>query len=210
MSQKRLIDKQTSYSASAYEVVSEAINMDYVQEGSIQNIIDVATPTAKNWTAAGVNITDDTITITAHGLGSGLVGQVTTAGTLPTGLSLATNYFVIVVNVNTIKLATSLVNALAGTAVNLTAAGSGTSTFTPTAVNAGMTYEINNYTAEATGLPVESGWYAYQAEIPITADATEWFLVTQTPGFKWLRYVYRIDAGQINSINIVVMKGAQA
>jgi hypothetical protein len=54
--------------------------------------------------------------------------QLTTSGTLPAGLSLATDYYVIKVSDTTIKLATSYANAVAGTAVNITDAGTGTHT----------------------------------------------------------------------------------
>lgn len=54
--------------------------------------------------------------------------QLTTSGTLPAGLSLATDYFVIKVTDTTIKFATSYANAVAGTAVNITDAGTGTHT----------------------------------------------------------------------------------
>lgn len=62
--------------------------------------------------------------------------QLTTSGSLPAGLSLATNYFVIVYQRKTtlrIKFATTLANALAGTAVNFTTTGSGTMTITKNA-----------------------------------------------------------------------------
>lgn len=62
--------------------------------------------------------------------------QLTTSGALPAGLSLATNYFVIPYQRKTtkrIKLASSLANALAGTAVNFTTTGSGTMTITKNA-----------------------------------------------------------------------------
>lgn len=56
--------------------------------------------------------------------------QFTTTGALPTGLSLATTYWTIRVSATTSRLATSLVNAVAGTAIAFTDAGSGTNTFT--------------------------------------------------------------------------------
>lgn len=62
--------------------------------------------------------------------------QLTTSGSLPAGLSLATNYYVIPYQRKTtkrIKLASSLANALAGTAVNFTTNGSGTMTITKNA-----------------------------------------------------------------------------
>lgn len=54
--------------------------------------------------------------------------QLTTTTTLPGGLSLATDYYIIKVTDTTIKFATSYANAVAGTAVNITDAGTGTHT----------------------------------------------------------------------------------
>lgn len=54
-----------------------------------------------------------------------------TGGSLPTGLAAATDYYVIVYqrkDTPRIKLATSLTNAIAGTAINITATGTGTIT----------------------------------------------------------------------------------
>lgn len=54
--------------------------------------------------------------------------QLTTSGTLPTGLSLATTYYVFNASGSTFNVATSMANAIAGTAVNTSGAGSGTHT----------------------------------------------------------------------------------
>lgn len=54
--------------------------------------------------------------------------RLTTTTTLPAGLSLATDYYVIKVTDSTFKLATSYANAVAGTAINITDAGTGTHT----------------------------------------------------------------------------------
>lgn len=54
--------------------------------------------------------------------------QLTTTTTLPAGLALATDYYVIKVTDLTIKLATSYANAVAGTAVDITDTGTGTHT----------------------------------------------------------------------------------
>lgn len=51
-----------------------------------------------------------------------------TGGALPTGLSAATDYYAIYVSDTSIKLATSRANAIAGTAIDITANGSGTNT----------------------------------------------------------------------------------
>ncbi len=69
----------------------------------------------------------DEITVTANPeLITGKVVQLSTTGTLPTGLSASTDYYIIVVDSTTIQLATSLANAVAGTQINITGAGSGT------------------------------------------------------------------------------------
>ncbi len=54
--------------------------------------------------------------------------RLTTTTTLPAGLALATDYYVIRVSDTTFKLATSYANAVAATAINITDAGTGTHT----------------------------------------------------------------------------------
>lgn len=54
--------------------------------------------------------------------------QVSTTTTLPAGLAAATDYYVIKVTDTTAKLAASYANAVAGTAINITDAGTGTHT----------------------------------------------------------------------------------
>ena len=87
--------------------------------------------------------TADTISITAHGFSTGAVFQLTTDGTLPTGLALATDYYAIVVDANTLKLASSFNNALAGTAVDFTDDGTAaqTATLTPEALSLSLAVE---------------------------------------------------------------------
>jgi hypothetical protein len=88
---------------------------------SVQAVYTDATPSVKTFVAANVGVIANTITITAHGFFVGL--KVALSGTnLPTGLS-ATNYWIIVVDVDTIKLADSLAHAVAGTAVDITTQG---------------------------------------------------------------------------------------
>jgi hypothetical protein len=77
-------------------------------------------------TATGINLTSNTITVPSHGYTTGdVVIYDKNGGTIVTGLTNYGIYFVIVVDVNTIKLATSAGNATLGTAVDLTIVGSG-------------------------------------------------------------------------------------
>lgn len=68
------------------------------------------------------------VTLNTHGLITGDCIHLTTDGGLPTGLSVNTNYYVVYINANTFNLATSYANALAGTKINTSSAGSGTHT----------------------------------------------------------------------------------
>lgn len=97
------------------------LDLSQINGLSLQAIYTDATPGAKNFVAANVTPAADTITITGHGFFTGLKAALTGTN-LPGGLS-ATNYWIIVVDANTIKVATSLANALAGTAVDITTAG---------------------------------------------------------------------------------------
>jgi hypothetical protein len=81
-------------------------------------------------TITAVDTTTRRLTVPAHGLntGDGPVAIINTGGALPSGLLPVTDYWVIVVDANTIQLASSVANALAGAAITFTDNGSGTQT----------------------------------------------------------------------------------
>lgn len=86
-------------------------------------------------TDANVSVGSDTFTVASNDTKwiTGMAVVLTTTTTLPTGLSLATTYYVIRASSTTIQFASSRINASAGTAIDLTAvAGSGTHTITHT------------------------------------------------------------------------------
>lgn len=81
----------------------------------------------------------------------GVVGYravtVSSSGTLPAPLAAATTYFIVQVSSTTYKLATTLTNAVAGTTIDITTAGTGTHTLTsidPTVFNHFAKDEGNN------------------------------------------------------------------
>jgi len=99
-----------------------------------------------------------TFTSTASNPSNLLTGtrmRLTTTTTLPAGLATATDYYYIRVSDSTGKLATSYANAIAGTAINITDAGTGTHTSTwllPRYTNgAGVQAIIFNSNATALG-----------------------------------------------------------
>lgn len=68
------------------------------------------------------------VTLNSHGLVTGDSVFLTTTGALPTGLTANTLYYVIYVDANTFRLATSRANALVPTPINTTGSQSGTHT----------------------------------------------------------------------------------
>lgn len=121
---------------------------------------------ASDITISAASSTADTFTSTAHGMATGDSGYISSAGTLPTGVAINTLYWVIVVDANTFKLATTRADALAGTAIDLTSNGSGTHTLTRTGndvlvdriVAALNGVASKNYTAAATGSTGSKTW----------------------------------------------------
>lgn len=172
---------------------------------SIQAVIDVNTPALKTFADGDVNTTTDRITITAHSfVTTGLKVAATTTGTLPAGLS-ATNYYVIVVDSNTIKLASSLANALAGTAVNITAAaGGGTHTLTPAAL-AGASVSLEKSNDYDPIYNTTGTWDAVAAASSISADGNIWISDTD-PAYSWVRINYTLTAGRLSAVTSMVVK----
>jgi hypothetical protein len=111
---------------------------------------------------ADVSIAADTIIITSHGLVTGNRGTLTTTGSLPGGLTTSTDFFVIVVNSNTIRFATSLANAQSNIFINLTSLGSGVQTFTTGTIQGAAFLELD----------VPGGW----AEIMF--NGVEWRVIS--------------------------------
>lgn len=113
------------------------VDSDNIDETYLNASANVAeefvTTTAINDSVVSVDATSDIITLTGTNgklnFQTGDRVKVTTSNTLPAGLSTLTNYFVIPYQRKTtprIKLASSLANALAGTAIDLTDSGTGT------------------------------------------------------------------------------------
>jgi hypothetical protein len=66
------------------------------------------------------------LTVTNHGYDTAQAVVYTSGGSLITGLTSTNTYYVIRVDANSVKLASSAANATAGTAINLTTTGNGT------------------------------------------------------------------------------------
>jgi hypothetical protein len=91
---------------------------------------DFSRMAAVDFATTDVDTTAETITVTAHGFSNTHKVTFSSTNTVPGGLTAGTAYWVIRVDANTIKVASSEANAWAGTAINLTSQGAGTHTIT--------------------------------------------------------------------------------
>jgi hypothetical protein len=187
---------------------TNVINTSTNQSTSIvaSGVIDVVAPDAAVL-ASATDVTNGApgilFTKAAHGLYTGLVGQFTTSNTLPKGLSLATNYYVIRVSATTFKVATTLANAIANTAVAYTNTGTGNQTFTPTAL-AGASITLQGSSDYDLVGANSARWVQVNSfTTTITADGTFNYEL------DYLRYpVYRlyvaVTSGMVNFTNLVI------
>jgi len=124
--------------------------------------------------------TDTILTLT------GTEVEFTTTDTLPAGLSINTKYYLIFQSTTTFKVATSLANALAGTAVDITDTGTGTHTvevktkFQPLPYDVDLIESVSVLVGDTTYTPdpVSSAdeWEKLQYST-YTSDTTEkWFV----------------------------------
>lgn len=166
-----------------------------LSSATIQIEWDVLAASAKTFIDGDVTVGSDSVAETAHGYMTGLEGQLTTSGTLPGGLSTATNYYIIRVDADSFKFATSRANAEAGTAVDITsAAGGGAHTFTPTAGGA-----VGEFYVQATNYdPDDARWETITTSTtyPVSnADNSAIIRLTSLPG-EYVRIYYAPTSGQ--------------
>ena len=137
--------------------------------------ITVAGPTARTLATSNVSLANDTFTLTNHNLRTGTSLTYNSQG----GTNLAQNsgniaddteLFVIRVDADTIKLASSLSNAQAGTALDITGAGNNAQTFVgDTATVTTSTVTLSG--GKVTSIPVAAVGSDYQAAPTVTVAA---------------------------------------
>lgn len=196
---------QVKAAVDASVAASALISVAVTGSGATVQAAAAATPLAGGINSE-VDVTENSVAIPTHGYVTGLKGQLTTTGTLPVGLSLGTDYFIIVVDASNVKFATTLANALAGTpVVDITSQGVSASvnTFTPTAI-AGATVKLQKSNDSPDSTPVN--WSDEGSATNITVDANLW-LEKVNPSGNWMRLVFTITAGSMSSVNTVSVKG---
>lgn len=172
---------------------TNATNIDLmdIDRVSVQVVYSDTAPAVRTFTDASVTVASDIIAIATHPYVTGCRVALTTGGVLPAGLS-ATNYFVINVTSGTIKLASSLANAVAGTAVDITAAaGGGTHTLTASA-SAGNVAKLQESNDNTNWSDVGT----YTVTIATTAGAVVWPMGEVSS--RYLRVLYTPSTGQVS------------
>lgn len=115
-----------------YKAGTQTKTFDSLTITSVDKNLKTITFTPQTTSSNNVNASgaSDTIELTSSTLFPTGTPLAMTGGTLPTGLIAATVYYAIAVDATHIKLATTYNNALLGTAIDITAAGTGTATVT--------------------------------------------------------------------------------
>jgi flagellin-like hook-associated protein FlgL len=117
-------------------------------DGTELDVYNTGAETSTVASATGVNTSTNTLTETDHGLLTGDKVAYAAGSTVIDGLVDATDYYVIKVNDNSYKLATTLANARDGLAIDLNSTGVGDQTFTKAAISAmSLTKVTDNFSA---------------------------------------------------------------
>jgi len=150
-------------------------------------------------TTAGVTTTvalvTNYITITAHPYVTGTKAALTTSTTLPTGLS-STNYWIVVIDANTIGLATTLALATAGTIVDITGDGVGTHTLTATTATTNV-FKLQKSNDNVNWLDITS------MTVTTATSSVVTFFEIDRPAYRYIKLLYTPTAGQAVLTTIV-------
>ena len=136
--------------------------------------VTIAAPAVRTIATSAVSTANNTITISSHGI---LTGTKLTyqdgSGTALAGLTDNTAYFAVAASDDTIKLASSLSNAQAGTTINLTGTGNNAQTLEGDTATASAT--IDSSTGKVTSVAITAVGSDYQSvpSVSIAAPATE-------------------------------------
>ena len=128
----KIIKNASAFSAAATTMPSILMLVDLVGYYRVTTTTTITSQAMTNTLSAFSTFTADAGTDICTHLNINLMPytrvQLTTTTTLPAGLALATDYYVIKVTDLTCQLATSYANAVAGTPIDITDAGTGTHT----------------------------------------------------------------------------------
>lgn len=144
-----------------------------------------------------VDVPGSAFYIPAHGFVTGLKVRLTTTGTLPAPLLVATDYYVIVLDADTIQLASSEANALAGTFIVLTNAGTGMGIISPTSGTGFVTFQMSNNAVV---------WADIQPATSISGTGTV-VLSQPSAAYRYFKAVKTVSSGQFELQALLLVIG---
>lgn len=161
--------------------------------------------TTNQGVASDVNVTSNVISISAHGYLTGQEITVTSTGTLPAPLVVATPYYVILVTSGSLKLATTLENAEAGTPIDLTTQGSDGAVVT---VDVDQIADGSVKLQKSLGADLEDDyvWFDEGSPVVISADGSI-YIEKVDPTGAYYRLYYGLSSGQMTVTGRVLGKG---
>jgi hypothetical protein len=199
----RIIEKDALNSIGSVSSDSAIIDLNGASKFSCQAIYDVtANPAAAVISTANITISSDPTHPSqfhkaSHGFVTGLKVQATTAGTLAVPLALSTDYFVIKIDADYFALATSLANALAGTKIAITNVGVTSTTLTPVALSASVTFQKSND---------QTNWVNIEAATAITVDGSV-LLSQPNVSYRYFKVIKTLTAGLVDVQAFVLVIG---
>src|SRR3990167_4877651 len=125
-----------------------------------------------------------------HGFTTGLKAQLTTSNTRPTGLELVTDYFMIRVDDDHFKVATTYANAIAGTVKTFSDDGVGNQTWTPVALAGDLALETSFVDDPGSG-----DWNTIPSSSQATSVSNPLYWHTAPYMGAWVGAVYTQTAG---------------
>jgi hypothetical protein len=189
----RLIEKDVLSSVGSTSSGSAIVDLNGASKFSCQAVYDVtANPAAATIATSNIFINTDPTHPSqffkaGHGFVTGMKVQATTAGTLAVPLVALTDYYIIKVDSDYFSVATSLANALAGTALSITGVGVTSTTFTAVALSASFTFQKSN-----DGV----NWIDIQTATTITVDGSV-MLEQPNVAYRYFRALKTLTAGNV-------------
>ncbi len=195
---------ESGISDSPSKGISDMRNMDIISVPGESSVAFAPTNTATNYAISGVTFTASNsggdLLLTYNGTVPLAINvAITVSGSLPTGLTANTAYYVTIISGTTFKVSLTA----GGSPIAFTDAGSGTLTFT--AINMGQPKYIINEPYKDSSSGTSSTSYHYYS---VDGDGRVWYYYNNTQWVYMSNFADERDAGTDGGNGLVVYPGA--
>ncbi len=195
MSIKNLLNEPIIDAIIAKEYVSPTISLNDAQGFAVVSYCTSSTPANISFAPSARFTTS--LVITNHGIETGLKARFTTTGVLPAPLSVDTDYWIIKVTADIIKVADSAANAASLVFITLTDDGTGTHSIDP------VTEIAPNVSLEAS--IDDEIWAPIAAKFILSA--TPILIEHEVAFYSSVRFRFAVNAGQFYVNSKIMIKG---